>query len=392
MRASAVLKRSRDALEKLRKKGRGAALHFGIGSPVPRLGPEEVFLQLTHLCNLACEFCESHSKHMEVPVTRRLTYYRNRRTMDRETAWAVIRDLSRLGVDIVTLSGRGEPTVHPQVLEIVGAIQRAGIRARLVTNGLIAEDSFAQDLVRLRCHYVSVSVNAACEETFRVASGRHDLSNGYETVTSFIHRLLAARREKSERLPVVIESNVIYRNNCTDLPGIVDQIVRDRVDYAGFCMMGTVEDTEPLRLDERQRRWILGASGDWERRLICAGVQNNMGEFLRTVREEQRSIRAADNLQRRVPCYSGWMESAIGPDGSVRPCCYCDAPIGNIHDDGGFREVWRSPAYQRFRSACREMHVTGRPICEECFTTCANGPKNMRIHRLRRPFARARQK
>jgi MoaA/NifB/PqqE/SkfB family radical SAM enzyme len=373
-------------VKKIRRKITAFGRLFGTRRFTPRLGPQRVFLQPTHVCNLACEFCESHSKHVNIPVTSKLQYFRNQRTMDRETAMTIVRELAELGVEHVSLTGRGEPTTHRNILEIIEAIQRHGMKTQLVTNGIVSRCGIAKDLVRMGCYCVSTSVNAASEETFRNMCGKDGLTNGYEMVVSFIRDLIEAKATAGSSLPIIEVSHVIYANNYKDLPAMIDQWCNENIDYLGFNMIGTVDDTEFLKLDPDARRWILQASGNWAAQLSAARVRSNMQEFLRVVRKEERSISKEDNLQRRLPCYAGWLESAIGPDGAVRGCCYCDAVLGNVHTDGGFKGVWQNHAYQKIRAESKRMHLSGKPICEECFTTCNRGQDNLRIHNRLHPF------
>ncbi|MCK4546530.1 MAG: radical SAM protein [Candidatus Eisenbacteria sp.] len=377
-------------LKRIREKALRAARLMGTRSMKPRIGPERVFLQITHACNLACEFCESHGKYMKAPVTQILTYYQDRKTMDRETALAVVRDLAEMKVEHVTLSGRGEPAIHPAVLEIIDAIQRSGMKAQLVTNGVVPDREFARELVRMGCSSVSCSVNAATPDTYGVVCGKDNLANGFETVTTFVRDLVEERRARKAAVPVVEVDHVIYRHNYRDLPAMIDQACEVGIDSLDVRIMGTVDETEFLKLDPEHREWILGVSEDFVSRLSRCRIRSEVLDFLRTIRDEERSIETEDNLQRRVPCYAGWMEAAIGPDGAVRPCCYCDEPLGNIHVEAGFRNVWHNEAYRKMRAAALRIHETGRPICKECFTTCNMGPTHLRIYRRLHPFRKIR--
>jgi MoaA/NifB/PqqE/SkfB family radical SAM enzyme len=296
----------------------------------------------------------------------------------------MVRELADMKVERISLTGRGEPTTHDHILPIIHSIEQHGMQCQLVTNGVIFKEEFAKELVKVGCHHVSTSVNAASEETFRTMCGRNNLENGYETAVSFIRDLVESKRAMGRSLPTVEVTHVIYANNYRDLPDMVEQWCNQDIDYLGFNMIGTVDDTEFLKLDEHARSWILQVSGDWIEKLTAAGVRNNMPDFLRVVQSEERSITTEDNLQRQLPCFAGWMESAIGPDGAVRGCCYCDDVLGNVHTDGGFKAVWTNPTYERMRRDSLKMHLTGTAICEDCFTTCNRGPDNQRIQGRRK--------
>jgi len=77
-------------------------------------------------CNLACEYCNEYDDFSKpVPL---------------ETMKSRIDHLARLGTSIVTLSG-GEPTLHPDLDDIIRQIRKHKMIAGMITNGylLVAE-------------------------------------------------------------------------------------------------------------------------------------------------------------------------------------------------------------------------------------------------------------
>lgn len=80
-------------------------------------------LYVTKLCNIDCEFCyyrQEEQKHHE-PMER---------IRERLTAWTN----GTYRVEAVDITG-GEPTVHPDIREIVRSFSAAGIRPTMITNG-----------------------------------------------------------------------------------------------------------------------------------------------------------------------------------------------------------------------------------------------------------------
>ena len=88
-----------------------------------------------------------------------------------------------------------------------------------------------------------------------------------------------------------------------------------------------------------------------------------------------------------VPCYVGYFFSIVLGSGDVVGCCQTQASLGNVAD-GGFRAVWRGPAYRQFRRAGRGLPAAHPALatceCDSCFFR----PHNVAIHNLVRWWSR----
>ena len=356
---------------------------LGIAARRPIAGPLRVSLEITHLCNLSCSFCESHGSLQARPITERRQYAGGSHTMDPETVAQLCRSLVRLRVGGVDFSGKGDPIAHPELAEIVRMIKKAGLRCCLFTNGTLARPDLAETLVESRLDWLNLSLNAASPEVYSRIAGK-DLWNA---AMGFLREVLGRRRSKGARLPVVGASYVLCRDNIEDVERMVDLCCELRLDDVKWVVMGELPETLHLQLSADDVSRTLTAIPRWSRRLDAAGVRHNLrrleGELQLRVGAERRQ---ENPLQRSLPCYDGWMFSVIGPDGTVVPCCYCeDVRLGNIKEED-YGDVWYGERYRKFRMRALTMPRTGKPPCWECFTSCNRAADNARIHRLLGPL------
>ncbi len=77
----------------------------------------------TNKCNLKCGFCSCSEEDRNVE-------------MDKQTALEIIDVLESLGTVAVTITGGGEPLLHPDIKTIIEYFTFSGIAVGLVTNGL----------------------------------------------------------------------------------------------------------------------------------------------------------------------------------------------------------------------------------------------------------------
>src|SRR2546423_1822557 len=95
-------------------------------------------------CNLDCAYCNEYDKTSSpVPLTEML------QRIDR---------LADLGTTIITLSG-GEPTLHPQLDDIIRRIRERGAIATVITNGYLLTPERIQRLNRAGLDYLQISID-----------------------------------------------------------------------------------------------------------------------------------------------------------------------------------------------------------------------------------------
>lgn len=102
-----------------------------------RPAPVHVQLVLSDLCNADCSFC---SYRMSNGLSNELFPEGKRKNPNRmiasDKAREIIDDCATLGVKGLQFTGGGEPTMHPDHLEMFARAQGHGISTALVTNGV----------------------------------------------------------------------------------------------------------------------------------------------------------------------------------------------------------------------------------------------------------------
>lgn len=88
-----------------------------------RVLPRHVQLNPTNRCNLACSWCSCSERDLKEQLT--------------ELQLEEIVDItSKLGTKGVTITGGGDPTMHPGISKLVIDYHNAGVKTGLVTNGI----------------------------------------------------------------------------------------------------------------------------------------------------------------------------------------------------------------------------------------------------------------
>lgn len=136
-----------------------ATLRTGV-SPVP----VHVQMVLSDLCNQDCGFC---AYRMSSGLSNELFPEGNRKNPNRmipaDKAREIIDDCAAVGVKAIQFTGGGEPTMHPEHLDMFARAQAHGIATALVTNGVRLDAT--HPAVRAMS-WIRVSVDAGSPGTY----------------------------------------------------------------------------------------------------------------------------------------------------------------------------------------------------------------------------------
>lgn len=312
--------------------------------------PLYVKIKLIFGCNLRCRMCQHwRSARPEQLGTERL----------RE----VLAELALLGCRKVHFTG-GEPSLRPDLEELVAHASAHGIRVTLTTNGTRLDRRRARALVEGGLRGANVSLDGPTPDI-------HDAVRGVEGSWSQAVEGLKNLRKEAHRGKLGLSVNtVVNRLNLMELdqmPGLalrcgarrlrllpVDDHTGDDLRPAPEAIAAFNRDVAP-RLAKRALRaglferaadaWPFGRSGDD----LAEGAQG----------------RYAFGYYRARPCFAPFTHALIDHDGRVFVCCMQrGAPVLGDLRTQSFAEVWQGATLGRVRAMMRGRERL--PACARC--------------------------
>lgn len=181
------------------------------------------YIQITRICNQKCLFCSNPE---------------NQKTISIDTAIKQAKALVQAGYDGVILTG-GEPTLHPQLIDIIRICVELGIAVRMITNGQkTANKRFLRMLMDAGLDHLHVSVHSMKEAVQTYLTGcKESLKNIRQTLRN------------AGALGLSCDVNtVICAQNAAHLDEGVKQIVRDYPHIRHFVF--NMIDPKMNRVDE----------------------------------------------------------------------------------------------------------------------------------------------
>jgi pyrroloquinoline quinone biosynthesis protein E len=252
--------------------------------------PWALLAELTHACPLHCPYC---SNPLEL----------TKRSAELSTVeWArVFAEAAELGVVFAHLSG-GEPLLRPDLAELVGAAESAGIYTQLVTSGLALTRARLESLIAAGLRSIQLSIQDATASSSDRIAGR---------AASFTAKERAAEVIREAGLPLGLNV-VLHRQNLDRIEELIELGERwgaERIELANTQFYGWAL---------RNRSALLPTRDQLERaEAVVAHARQRLSGRIELVWVVSDYYEGSPK-----PCMGGWGARSItvAPDGTALPC------------------------------------------------------------------------
>jgi MoaA/NifB/PqqE/SkfB family radical SAM enzyme len=324
--------------------------------------PSVVTFAVTDYCNLNCKMCpfqrsDIEKNHLDFGLIRKLI------------------DQIYTFKPYLSLCGRGEPFLHPELFEIISYIKSKGLWCAIDTNGTLIEKNVDQ-LLSSKIDMVNVSIDSVGEIQDQIRGVPGAFQNAIDGIR--------ALRAKSPKFRPIIRINCVITGYSFEHLEEVYELARDLdVDMLNLCHSFYVRTERMLRAQEKLSQNLPQAKENisWDTVDVDAGSidYENLAKTIDRLRKKDEGVivtvipnlASGDKLQRyyefkgfvekrKAKC--AWKHTNIYPNGDVE---MCDGlyPMGNLNDSD-FLEIWNNENFREFR---RRLKKTKRfPICSAC--------------------------
>lgn len=243
-----------------------------------RIAPVELQLILSDLCNHDCHFCAYRasnglSSERFVEVKDGVENRNPNRKIPTKKALEILSDAARAGVKSVIFTGGGEPTVHPDYLNIFEYALRLGLECSLNTNGVRFVSGWESVLPKFT--YVRFSIDAGTAEEYAKVRGCPE---------SHYAKALANMRDLRDQVVrqgtacVVGAGYVVTPGNYRNLDVGISNIKATGAEYVRLAAMQSTEGEEAylgawrMALEHGEKCQKLHETGDFRVYNLMSGV------------------------------------------------------------------------------------------------------------------------
>lgn len=293
----------------------------------PFCAPYYVEIHITNRCNSNCYFCNQK------------LFGKNRSELTIDNFQYLVNHLSNMGVKAIRLSGGGEPTIHPQILEVIDTIYNKGITlSSFDTNGIELSSDISNRLLEGELQNLHISLQAPTPESWEKITKRS--VSDFELVLTNIKEFI--QLDKNRRVNVYVSF-------------VIDPITYDELDQVYFLReyLGVrvlIHDLNCYPYDDEFLMKLLPPIES-----LLSEDEGNVSIFIHSM--VTNFGKQNNQIIRSTMCYAPWVSALIKPDGNVYPCCGLQIPhnvLGNILQED-FANVWSGEKYTRLRNEAKNL-------------------------------------
>ena len=273
--------------------------------------PVHVDIEINSNCNYKCVFCPHGlgTIRNDLPM------------MSLETAKKIIDELKKNKVYSIKLLWRGEPTLHPNLADIVAYAKKQGIKeVQINTNASVFNEQKIRNLIDSGIDRVIFSLDATTPEVYSKIRPGGDYNKVAENIKIF-DKVRRAIRQDKPFLRVQMVRTELNKHQVADYRKMWEAIADD------------------IRISDVTNR----GQGD----NLKVGDQISLG---------------------RVCCPQPWQRIMISCEGKVLMCCsdwFEKYPLGNINENS-LKEIWQGSKLQAVRKRLKKLDYNFEP-CKDCW-------------------------
>lgn len=297
--------------------------------------PRQVQVEITNRCNLKCRMCP------------RWTYSPPNEDFPKENFFNVIDGLA--SPCLVTLTGWGEPFLHPHLFEMIAYAKEREHTVSLTTNGTMLND-FVTDVLKSGLDRIVISIDRIYLDN-NETTGHPPVDELLDNIKKFT--MMRTNRSK----PIISLQTTMHRGGMKDCLDIVRYAGEIGVDRVNLVRLNTqnVDGTERMTLEEEiclyREAEKLGKQLKVRVDTNYAKLDGLMRKFYKWTRPY---IYRLDSF-----CPKTYDYVYVNIEGDVTPCCDLRGlKMGNLFEEN-LEKIWNGDLFKKFRR-------NQTKICQKC--------------------------
>lgn len=300
--------------------------------------PRRLVFELTNACNLNCVMCGRNAADFKPTVFN----------MDVFKSFEPLMDI----VEEVTLMGWGEPTIHPDFIEMLEIINKHHARKYFCTNGMNLK-KIKDAIFDYNVDVFAVSLDGATDET----NGRIRRGSKIKQIEEDLRDIVQIKKERGLQYPWINFVFCAMRSNINELPDLVRLAADIGLEEVKVVYLTVFEES---LLDES-----LWGYEDLVKKIFeeAIRVADELGVVLKLPHYIGEDV-AGDKYHK--DCFVAWRDFFLGSDGYVRPCMSTPIQFFQYDRNAEFMDIWNSSQYQKYRETVNNQKEMDSP-CKRCY-------------------------
>lgn len=343
--------------------------------------PLRIHLEVNDFCNLKCPHCPrenpdipKNTGHIPIEAIRNLEPWFKRATY-------------------VGLAGNGEPFLHPDIIEILQIVTKAGATPSVISNATLWKKlDMIEKIAGIGPMLLMCSIDGGTKQTFEKWRLRAD----FDEVRANLRELNEAKKRKGAAFPIVNFISCLMKDTIGEVEDIVEVgreagakviIFQNMFPYNKLMDEARVKDMDECRraiMKARVRAEKYGIRIDWLPMSTDVDQRGTEGGSYGYVTAEDAAGHvgaphvngaATNGKAQHFHCDNVMHQIHVTVEGKIKFCCFwTEGAIGDLTKDD-FGDLWNSHAWQELR---RDIHNGKKPKpCENCHNLVVHDSRNI---------------
>ena len=288
--------------------------------------PRYLDVELTNLCNFNCCFCPTGTKAMQ-----RIKGY-----MPEHVVHALVENIKKFQIPGVRFIRWGEPTIHPQYIEIMRRVKEAGAMIHMNTNGIKLDQIQIKQLIEMELDSIKFSFQGADQGTYNEMREGGD----YDRLLQIVREMYQMR---GDRLYPYIQISTTLTGESAEQ---IENFKNDIGEYCDYYNIGYTQ-LNHLNVDDMK-------------------ISESEKAKIKQLQEHEKL-----NHEYLEVCPEAFDKLSVNWNGDVTLCCsdYDNyLIIGNILDMD-LKQLFNSHAANQYRDLIERKQYGRIKCCSTCYQT-----------------------
>ena len=301
-----------------------------------KVGPKLLMLSPTDYCNLSCRTCWRLKKDAKFSQPS-FNFLKK-----------IIRDAKGMGVEIIDLTGGGEPFIRKDILELMEFIKKLGMKGTITTNSTLIKRDDIKSIIDMGWDEINFSLDGSTAEINDHIRGKGSYKKVLDAIGQF-------QENNGNSKPVLRLSFTITRTNLDDIPNYIKLAKNLGIRNINFSTLFEWNSNKEfwLKTDKKGVEQRLKKSSRLAKKM---GIITNL-EAIRTfgIREHEPP----------KSCFAPWYMLFINASKEAMACCTLASLYQNrLGKVDSLEKIWHSKKMDIFRKRMRKRIFFKE--CERC--------------------------
>ncbi|MEE2986389.1 MAG: radical SAM protein [Nitrospinota bacterium] len=289
--------------------------------------PRQVQIEITNRCNMDCPMCPREVLEIELEH------------MDWDKFVAVVDQLNDR--EEITLTGWGEPFLHPQIFEMISYCKERGHKVMITSNGLFPKPFIVEKILQSGLDVLTFSIDSLDAEL----EDGHNNNKVYENIET-------VARIRKNGTPSLRLQATLHAGRENDLYDVIRYGARIGCEIVNVGRLDRTYAPELKRPDQKEEERIFweadriaqscGIQLDWLQYSVSRGLTRFFYRLLR------KKLHRSGQY-----CLKTFNYAYVSREGNVTPCCLLPSEkMGNALESN-LQDIWNNESFNHFRENYR---------------------------------------